>query len=1089
MFLVLILLQAASYLEGQPLRLRFSHAPLSRILSAIEAQSRYRFVYTREELRDASPVSIDVRDAGIEAVLEVCLKGQPLLYSMKDPYVILRRKEAEVPVVAVEGLVLRGRVLDAAGAPVAGATVAIRGSQVATASDERGGWELRCPGGCEVLRVSCVGFQPREEVVAGRLYIVTRLERLVSSLDETVVVAYGQTTRRLNTGSIAVVKAAEIGEQPVSNPLATLAGRVPGLVVTQSSGVPGSAFSLQVRGRSSLDLLLSRNDPLIVIDGVPFEPGNTATNQLLTAASRPLQAGEDGLSPLNLISPADIESIEVLRDADATAIYGSRGANGVILISTKKGQPGKTNIALTVATGMGKAASTVPLLDTRQYVAMRREAFANDGLEPDQYNAPDLVLWDTTRYTDLRKLFIGGTARNTALDLSVTGGDSTTMFSMGSSYRKESTVYPGDFADQRGTVRLTVHHMPGSRRFSLAFTGYYSKDENRLPTTDLAQYVILPPNIKLYDSAGQLNWTEGGINIKELNGFTNPLSILLKKYVSKTENLTSNLRLQYRILPGLTLHTDFGYNAFTTNERGINPSKSINPYDASYLLPSSNFGHTETRSWIAEPYLEYKRALLKGRLTVLAGGTVQEKNYSGHSITAENYPSDVLLNSVNGAGKVTITDFLSLYRYQAIYGRIHYVYRGRYVVHLTGRRDASSRFGPGKQHANFGSVGTAWIFSEARLFKEQLRFLSFGKLRGSYGSTGNDQIGDYRYLDLWARNYYNYQGLPGYTPGSLYNPDYQWEVNKKLEVAIEAGLWRDRLMVTVAYYRQRSANQLVSYNLPSQTGFVSVIKNLDAVVINRGVEATLAVKIAAGKRFAWSLQANLTVPKNKLVSFPGLAGSSYANSYLIGQPLTVINRYKYTGVDPAKGVYTFEDKNKDGELSYPGDFQALGTTDPRYYGGFGSHVQLASLALDFYFQYVAQKGRNYLANGYSYPPGMAYNHPSFVLNRWQQPGDQKPYEQFTSSFSTDAALASAMNLVLSDGIFSNASFLRLKTVSVSYMVAAKICRKAGLQQIRLFVEAQNLLTITRYKDGDPENQLFLQLPPLKMVTGGVQINF
>ncbi|MGH2562964.1 MAG: SusC/RagA family TonB-linked outer membrane protein, partial [Ginsengibacter sp.] len=880
--------------------------------------------------------------------------------------------------------------------------------------------------------------------------------------------------------------------QPVSNPLAALEGRVPGVVISQSSGVPGASFNVEIRGRTALDQGLSKNDPLFVIDGIFFEPGNQPANQLRSAANDNFGVG--GLSPLSSINPADIESIEVLKDADATAIYGSRGANGVILITTKKGKAGATKFTANIYAGSSKPTRTMPLLNTQQYVAVRREGFKNDGVAPsadpfDPGYAPDIMLWDTTRYTDFKKLLIGNTAHSTDAELSLSGGNQLTQFLLSGGYHKETNVFSRSLADTRASAHFSINHSSENRKLTVAFSGGYSNDKNELISTDLTQYIYLPPNLKLYNDDGSLSWKEKGVSYVTVNNILNPLSVLLKRNTSVIENLYGNLLVGYRILPSLTLKTSFSYNAFKNDEVYLRPSTSIDPYTASYETPSASFANSSSNSWLIEPRLNYIKTVLHGKLDILIGGTLQEKAFKVIETDASHYTNDLLLNNPAAASLVIAQNSEALYHYAAVFGRINYNLKDRYLLNATFRRDGSSRFGPGKQFANFGAIGAGWIFTAEPFFKKKLAFISFGKLRTSYGITGNDQIGDYTFLNLWSADGNSYQGTQTLLPDKLYNPDLEWETNKKLEAAIELGFFKDRFFVSASYYNNRSNNQLVNYPLPVQTGKQSVVENLPALVENSGLELMATSRNITSAKFSWTSSLNITIPRNKLISFPGLAATSYNGLYVVGQPLTVINRYKYLGVDPTTGVYSFDDVNKDGDFTLA-DYRVSGYTGPRIYGGLVNSLRYRNFQLEFLFEFKKQTGENYLSQLYASFPGFVGNQPDAVLNRWKKPGDVAEVQQYIATYNNFPALIAA-NVLLpnSDGIYGDASYIRLKNISLAYSLPVNTLKALKISAIKTYINAQNLVTITRYKGLDPETQNAYVLPPLQTIVAGIQITF
>jgi TonB-dependent starch-binding outer membrane protein SusC len=1093
---VMLCLQAGATGYAQTINLSLRDAKLEKVFKEIEKQSDYHFIYTREQLESTSNVTVEVKNASISTVLAICFKEQPIIYSLQETYIIIKRKEENKKPDLLPGSIFKsisGIVADESGEAIASATVGIKGTNIATACNSNGEWSLDYEGQYTTLVISSIGYKAKEVSMQGKNYFNVVLEKSISSLDETIIIAYGKTTQRLNTGSVSKVTSAEISKQPVSNVLAALEGRVPGLVVTQTSGVPGSSFKVEIRGRSSLDLGLSRNDPLFIIDGVPFEPGNLPTNQLVMAANQPGNTSAGGLSAFNSVNPDDIESVEVLKDADATSIYGSRGANGVILITTKKGRAGKTKLSINLSAGWSEVTRTMDMLTTQQYVAMRREAISNDGFMPNvtapfgNGYAPDLLVWDTTHYVNYKKLILGNTAFSTDANVSLSGGNSQTQFLISSGFHRETNVFSSDLSDKKASVHFNIYHATTDKKLSINFSGFYSNDNNQLIQKDLTQYINLPPNFSAYDSAGKPNWIQNGIPISNVGlGYSAvPAAELLKKYTSVNDNLLSNFLINYTIAKNLVIRSSFGYNKFSTDEISIIPKTSLSP--TSNELASSNFGNGISRSWIIEPRAEYNAGIGKGKLQILAGATWQERTTKSESINAINYTSDLLLNSIAAAGSITARNNFSEYRYSALYCRLNYNWRDKYIITLSGRRDGSSRFGPEKRFANFGAIGAAWIFSNERIIKEQLSFLSFGKLRGSYGTAGNDQIGDYKYLDLWNSTPRGYQGVPGLAPASLFNPNYEWEINKKFEAAIELGFVKDRILFSAAYYRHRSSNQLINYKLPNQTGSESIVKNFPALVENSGIELSGSARIVFSKDLEWTSSLHITIPKNKLVSFPGLAGSSYALTYEEGRSLSIIKSLKYLGVDPATGIYTVEDVNGDGQFN-DADYKVSGNSDPEFYGGFQEIIRYKRLELSFFFDYKKQTGKNYLAAIANNHPGLAVNQPNVVLDRWTKAGDIASIQKYTSVYGGPAAFG-VYYLTLSDGIYSDASFIRLKNLSINYRLPEKWLKKIHVENARVFVQGQNLFVLTDYKGSDPETQNILVQPPLKTISAGLQFIF
>jgi len=948
-------------------------------------------------------------------------------------------------------------------APLAGATVSIKGSTIVTKTDANGRFSLIRPGLIGSLSVSFIGFQNKEinlMDVNGLLQI--KLMPVDNLLDETVVIAYGHTTKRLNTGNVSRVTAKDIALQPVGNPLLALQGRMPGVEITQTSGVPGRTVEVQIRGRNSI---ASGNGPLYLVDGVPWL--GTSLSQLDGTIGQ--------LSPLSSLNPNDILSIDVLKDADATAIYGSRGANGVILITTKKGLKGKTSLAVNVYTGFSKVAHTMDIMNTQQYLAMRREAFKNDDVVPTNGNAPDLLLYDTTRYTDWKKLFIGNTAHLHDAQLSLTGGQANTQFRLSGGFRKEGTVFPGDLHHTRGTGTLNITHSAWQERAKLDISVSYTKDNNNLINRDLTNDIFSIPNQKLYEDDGELAWSENGSGYR-----FNPLATLLSTARTSTDNINLNLNARFRLMEGLDFIWASGLVKTILNEKNIAPKGTYLP-SAGRISGGASFGDNMFNSWIIEPHVTYNHKIGLVDMNILLGTTLQQETTAGKTIAASNFNSESLLESLSAAAQYTATSQYALYRYQAVFGRINLNKGNKYLLNLTARRDGSSRFGPGKQFALLGAVGSAWIFSEES-FMKSIAFLSYGKLRASYGITGSDNIGNYQYLDSYgavSSSLQPYQGVSALIPKKLYNADYGWETNRKLEAALDVGFFHDRLLFSLSAFRNRSGNQLVKYRLPGQTGFTSITRNLDAVVQNKGLEIGVDATPVQKDGFKWNVSFNMTIARNKLLSFPEIESSSYAGTYEIGQPLNIRHVYPYLGVDSETGIYTFDKAN---------GRNVVKNVDASFYGGLNNTVQYKKFQMHFFFQFSKRPNvLNYIASVPGAAGLLGVNAPVAMLDRWQRLGDESEIQRFT--VRGDALTARTYYINYSDGVFTDGSFIRLKNIALSYNLPKAWCEHLKTKNLRIYLQAQNVLTWTPYKGNDPEVPSLTTLPPLRTLTAGMQLVF
>ncbi|KAF2082074.1 SusC/RagA family TonB-linked outer membrane protein [Flavobacterium sharifuzzamanii] len=966
----------------------------------------------------------------------------------------------------VEGIVTDGT------SPLPGVTVTIKNKiNNVCITDFNGQYSLVVSSN-DTLVVSFIGFKKALIPIQGRTKIDIKLQYDTTTLQEVKINAgYYSVKESERTGSIAKITAKDIDKQPVTNILSAMQGRMAGVTITQTTGIPGGGFDVQIRGTNSLRA--DGNQPLYIIDGVPYA-SNSISNNNISSIIIP----SSNVSPLSSINPSDIESIEVLKDADATAIYGSRGANGVILINTKKGKEGKTRFTINTNTAVGNVTRYMNLMHTDQYLEMRKEAFANDGIVKYPAAAYDVNgTWDQSRYTDWQKELIGGTAQINDCQISINSGSAHTQFLVSGNYHNETTVFPGDYKYKRGGANFNLNHQSADNKFKINLSSSYSSQNNNLPATDFTREArSLSPNAPaLYDTSGNLNWENGTFN--------NPLRSLEAVYKANTANLIANAILSYQIIPELEIKTSIGFSDLRYDEIRTSPSTIYNPSLGLGSESSSLFVNNSNReSWIIEPQLNWNKKIGHGKIELLAGATFQQQKTAQLVQEADGFASNSLIYDLASATYLYVfTNQQTQYKYQAFFGRANFNWKDRYIVNLTGRRDGSSRFGPGNQFANFGAIGAAWLFSKESLLENKI--LSFGKLRASYGTTGNDQIGDYNFLDTYSSAGNNYQGTVGLQPNRLYNPNFGWETNKKMEIALDLGFIQDRIFLTTAYYRNRSSNQLVGIPLPGTTGFNSILANLNATVENTGLELTIRTVNIEKQNFKWATNLNLTAPKNNLIAFPQLENSTYANQYVIGKSINIQKVYNYIGLNTQTGIYQFEDVNKDGKISSPDDRQTIKDFSPKFYGGLQNQFNLKRWQLDFLFQYVKQENWNSISM-LGLPGGLS-NKTIEVLNRWQNPGDTGPYQMYSSG--TNSLVTVANNLYAnSNAAITDASYLRLKNISISYNLPENSLKKL---KCRISLQGQNILTFTSYKGADPEFIVSGFLPPLKIYALGLQLIF
>lgn len=1104
-FLLAACLQVSARVNSQQVTLKVTKAPLSKVLEQVTKQTGYEFLYLSEYNAKANPVSIQVNNVELKAALDEIFKNQPFRYEISNKTIVVSPKKTEVPLVT-EGLNTR---LDLAPPPtidvtitvisaesnqtLEGASVTVKGNNKGVATDVNGRATIKDVDANATIVISFTGYTAQEVKLNSRNSVVVKLIASTNELQEVVINKGYYTEKQRNTvGNVGTVTAAEIERQPVQNPLLALQGKIPGIEITQLTGLPGGGVTVRIQGQNSLRS--NALDPLIVIDGVPYP------SQLYNNGREALLQGG---SPLNYVNPSDIESITVLKDADATSIYGSRAANGAILITTKKGKIGKPKLSVNLQQGWGKVTRRVDMMNSRQYLDMRYEAYNNDGInlatQTIGANNYDLKLWDTTRNTDWQKELIGGTAQYSTINTSISGGTSIMQYLIGGTYSKQTTVFPGNFDDKSGGLHFNLSSATANEKFKIQLSGSYFYDRNHIPGGDLTRDAVLlePVAPPLYNDNGTLNWAPNAAGASTWN---NPLAYTQSidfNYTSKS--LVSNANMSYNIFHGLDVSSSFGYSSLQNDLYNPTRLESIPPESRPFSTRTAIYGKREMSTWIIEPQIRYSGRIGKGRVEGLAGTTFQQNKNDQWVISGSGYADDQLMRSLRGATSVSAESSSALYKYNAFFGRLNYNWDKKYVVNLTGRRDGSSRFGDKNKFHNFWSAGMGWIFSEEKWIQRNISFLSFGKLRGTYGITGNDQIGDYQYISTYGVRAVQipYQNSSSLVVNGIPNPNLQWEETKKWQCGIDLGFAHDRIALGVTYAKNVSSNQLVYSNIPRVTGFTTVFENIPATIRNTTWEFTLNTVNLKRKDINWTTSINLTIPHNKLVSFPNLATTSYGsgnNGVIVGQPLGTDKVYRYAGVDPTTGKYLVFDSTgvavvgQDGALN---DFPV--NTLSKYYGGLSNSFTYKGFQLDFTFQFVRTLGtRNmYYNNGNGRLPGsfnyrdMPNNEPVSVLNRWQKAGDQTEVAKFTTS-----PYGFFQWPVSSDAFYSyDASYVRLKNLSLSWQLPKNIVQKAKVQNCLFYFRGENLMTITKYSGLDPETRSIETLPPMQVWTIGAKLEF
>ncbi|MDO5989535.1 SusC/RagA family TonB-linked outer membrane protein [Flavivirga amylovorans] len=1048
---------------------------VDKVFKIVKAQTNYSFVYYENLFKDYPKVALKKGAIRLNKLLTHSLSsGRVHVIFTANNTILIKERTSKTK---AQQLSVSGIVMGPSGLPVSGATVLIKGTRKGAVTDLDGRYVITVPDPASVLIFSSLGFETQEKVVGNQTTINVNLKENISALDAvTIRAGYYNTSQREVTGSISKIDSKIIEKQPVNNPLAAMQGHMPGVNISQRSGTPGGGFNIEIRGKNFIG---SNTEPFYIIDGVPFSTeaiGQNLSNPAISLGN---------VLPLNAINPSDIESIEVLKDADATAIYGSRGANGVVLITTKRGKSGKTRVNANVSSTVGKVSSFVDLMNTEQYLEMRLEALSNEGytLEtaPDDFKARahDLYRWDPDRYTDWQEELLGGTSYRHNVQLSFSGGSEQTQFLISGGYQNETTVFPGDSNYGKVSLNSRINHQSADGRFQISLSTNYTADDNQLPGQDLTDlaYSLVPNAPALYDENGDLNW--------ENFTWANPLARLEDQFRAQNRTLIMNSVISYRPVPDLVIKTNLGYTSYSTEQYLTQPHTRFAPAPNNTSERSILVSNNATRqSWIVEPQVHWQKAWGKASFNILLGATFQQQQSQDLALGASNFPSNSQILDLSAANLVNVRlDAESEYNYQAFFGRLNFKWADKYIINLTGRRDGSSRFGPGRQFGNFGAVGMAWLFTEEG-FLEGQSVLSFGKLRSSYGITGSDGIPNYGFYDTYESSGRDYDGSV-LEPTGLFNPIFGWESNKKFEAALELGFFQDRIFVTAAWYRNRSSNQLVGIPLPRTTGFSSINANFDATVENTGLEVDFRSVNIQNKGFKWTTTFNISVPKNKLVKFDGLEASTFRDRYIVGEPLSIVKLYHNLGVDPETGIYQFEDYNNDGEIDRK-DRQWIVQTAPKFYGGLGNTIKYKNWTLNAFLNFKKQSASDLTFNARS--PGSLTNQHVSVLNRWQGVGDQAGIQRYITSLADFNARLAFSNDFDSSRRYTDASFIRLRSVSLSYDLPKDLVSGFNAS---IYLQGQNLFFLySNSRNADAEQVLEgTRMPLLRQLTLGLQLGF
>jgi len=1129
-------LQLSAGVYSQSVTLSVTNVPVEKVFKEINRQTGYQFFVNDALLKKAGKVSIDTKNASVEEVLQQCLADLPVTFTVENNAIVVKEKEAKPKVelpVEVPPVPINGKVTDDKGNPLPYVNIVIKGTSTGTATDDNGNFSLEAKKG-DILVLSMIGYE-RKEITVGDGPISITLSVLPSSLDEVQVIAYGKTTRRENTGSVSTIKTKDLEKQPVTNVVQMLQGQMPGVSISQSNGgAIGNGQQIIIRG---INTLKSGSNPLIIIDGVIVnnEPGGLSTSTYdVTTTDGGSNLLSNGTTPLNWLNPNDIESIDVLKDADATSIYGSRGSNGVILITTKKGKTGDSKFSMNLFTGLNTPTYLTPLMNTQQYLKMRKDAFAmgnvydgDDGtvhvlnpLEINEFTAPDLTRWSQTAYTDWAKFELGNPAQIYNVDGNLTGGTDKLNYYASAGYFKQYDMQFMKPYQERLTGKISLTSKSFGDKLTVNFLGNFGIENLKSTTTSTGRTTPVmkrnPPNYEVYNPDGSLNFPNAvpGTTTGYAVNYIPAESI---RTFSKTYNALLSLDATYKIYKDLAVKALFSYNSQNNNLENIIPSgyfpvNGTNPVDMFILFPQATFTTGKFSTLNIEPQLTYDMDISGGKLSLLAGSTFLDRTREATLVKVQNPGSDALLYSwSNSHPPASASNNVTHYRFNSVFARVSYNWRDKYLVNFTFRRDGSSRFGTENRFADFGSAGAAWIFSSEQFVRDNISFLSFGKLRGSYGSTGSDNIGDYLWNSLAANTagywtIYSYAGVSGLGSANFPNRVIQWEKTNKMDISLDLGFFHDRILLSSTFYNTLSLNLLNTLPLSSQTGFTGYTGNFAGKVRNRGWEFELnTVNLDPEKAFQWRTRFNISFNKNTLVAYNDLATSSDATTLKIGRAVMrdggLEMPMKFEGIDPSTGLPKFKDLNGDGIIDWSDqnvNEAWIGSSLPNGYGGMNNSLTYKGFSLDIFVQFSHQLMTNWLYSS-SFPLGSMYNPcADLVDNYWKKPGDVSKYPRLFTNYEPAPQNNGTYNTLLktyylydtSQGIVKG-TFFRLKNVQLAYNLPAATLKRMKMNNMTIYVRGENLCFINTggklFKD--PEINSVESVPLIRSITAGMKLTF
>jgi TonB-linked SusC/RagA family outer membrane protein len=979
------------------------------------------------------------------------------------------------------------------GSALPGVSIQVKGTKVGTQTGADGKFTIKVAQGQSALTFSFIGFVQKTVTLGNGSNINVSLESDSKVLSEVVVVGYGTQSKREITGSQSTVKAADIANAPIQSPEQALQGRAPGVQVTQSSGTPGGGISVRVRGPSSIG---ASNQPLYIVDGVPINTGSYTQ----------LAAGGQLTNSLGDINPSDIESLEVLKDAAATAIYGSRASAGVVLITTKRGANQPTRLSFNSYYGVQEAQRQLPTITGQEYITLLNEAVYN------RYSATYGAASNYTLLTGLSanpadyantnwqdEIFRTAVVKN--YDLSVRGGTDKTKFSVSGSYfDQDGIVINTGYKRYSGRVNIDnkisdKFNVGISSSFSTATSNRVNNDNNIYGV--VSGSILLGPHVPVKNPNG----TWGGDPVSSVD---NPVASAYETTFTAVNNrLFANAFGEYKITDNLKFKTSFGVDYVQSKDRRFYPT-TVNAGRGS--KGSGAEGYNQEMNIVNENLFSFAKTFGgKHSLNAVAGVTYQTSKYESIYAAATVFPGNDIRRISAGAVKTDASSGGTSWGLVSYLARANYTFADKYIVQGSVRVDGSSRFGAKNRYATFPAASVAWRASEENFLKNS-KLISDLKFRASYGETGNQEIGNFSSLPLFGVGAYIQSG--SLVPTQLGNPDLTWETAKAYNAGFDLGLFDNRLTFTVDGYRRNTEELLLGQPLVGASGFTSIQKNIGAVK-NEGIELGVNAVIVNSKNFKWDASFNYTKNSNEVSTLYG--GIPYASGFASwveqGQPLGafrgyIVDRLFQSAADVAAsplqssatkaGDIKFKDLNGDNVINAD-DQQVMGQGLPTYFGGLTNNIKFKNFDVSFFFQFSG--GNQIYNNTRAFSEGMngLFGQTAAVLNRWTPTNTNTNIPRAIYGDTPNNRRTSTR--WLEDG-----DFIRLKNANIGYTFSPALAKRLKLNSLRIYAAGQNLWTKTKYQGLDPEVSTFsdtntapgtdfLTFPQARTFTFGINVGF